>query len=160
MGASESTDSGGDAGSGGESSETQVALSPAQIVEENNANLLTFLFLLMVLILALLFLSITVIWAFFPGVVNSNNNMCVTNSNTSSNSSNRSSGSGVSATANARKEPAFDSFGQWLGRIRTSNLPRGRPAPNPNPNTEHETNPNDASVANQPKTNLPVPATG
>lgn len=51
--------------------EAEVELTPKDIVEQNNTDLLIFLFSLMTALLVCALLSIVVIYAFFPNITNS-----------------------------------------------------------------------------------------
>lgn len=92
-------------------SSDDVPGTPAAIVEQNNIELLTFLFLLLLTLVVLSLLSIAVIFVFFPSVAKHNPN-CIPVTTT------------AMATAQAPnvqpKQASFDSFGSWIHRIRTT----------------------------------------
>jgi len=96
----------------------------AEIVEQNNMELLSFLFLLLLTLVVCSLLAIVVIFVFFPSLTKHNPN-CIPVSGSSSVTN--ASQSASAAAAAAPRQGAFNSFGSWLYRIRTTTPPKHLP---------------------------------
>jgi hypothetical protein len=104
--------------------------TPVGIVEQNNTELVMFLFAIIALLLSIVFLIIEIIVFFYPTLVTSNH-ICgpVVSSNTTTTTNTNTNTSNTTNTTNTRpsKQPAFETYGAWLARIRTTTPPKPRP---------------------------------
>lgn len=109
-----------DMGQSGSSEE--VALTAAQTVEQNNLELLTFLFLLLLTLVSLAMLSIAIIYVFFPSLTKHNGNCFDVTSASMPTATN------AAAAAKTQAQGSFNTLSSWLSRIRITS-PMKRPLP-------------------------------
>jgi hypothetical protein len=111
----------------------EPAETPVQTIETNNLELLMFLFLLLVTMLAMVFISLAVIFTWYPNIVNTNS--CVTISTAGGSVGATRAGAGNNRVPKQslplkNQHTTFDSYGSWLARIRTTKPPIKPPPAN------------------------------